>query len=68
MRRAAARSQCANNLKQIAIGLHNYGDTYPTEQRQTGGLPAGTVPSAARPPEERLSWYVEVLPFVEQDN
>lgn len=69
MRRAAARSQCANNLKQIALGLHNYADTYSPEQGkgQTGGLPRGTVPNATLPPQQRLSWYVEVLPFVEQD-
>jgi hypothetical protein len=67
VRRAAARSQCANNLKQIALGLHNYADTYTPEQGQTRGLPAGTVPNAVLSPEQRLSWYVELLPFIEQD-
>jgi hypothetical protein len=69
VRRAAARSQCANNLKQIALGLHNYADTYTPGQRangQTQKLPAGTVANPALPPERRLSWFVEVLPFVEQ--
>jgi hypothetical protein len=70
VRRAAARSQCANNLKQIALGLNNYAGTYtPGESAdgQTHGLPAGTVPNAALSPEQRLSWFVEVLPFIEQD-
>jgi hypothetical protein len=70
VRRAAARSQCANNLKQIALGLHNYADTHPQEGRngRTPALPAGTVSGADLPPERRLSWFVEVLPFIEQEN
>jgi hypothetical protein len=66
VRRAAARSQCANNLKQIALGLHNYGDTNPVGH--FAALPAGTVPNAALRPEQRLSWVVALLPYVEQDN
>lgn len=61
MRRAAARSQCANNLRQIATGLYNYADAH-------AHLPAGTIANPALPPEQRQSWMVEVLPFVEQDN
>jgi hypothetical protein len=66
VRRAAARSQCANNLKQIALGLHNYADTNPVGYRPA--LPAGTVPNAGLDPERRLSWVVALLPYVEQDN
>jgi hypothetical protein len=63
--------QCANNLKQIALALQNYADTYTPGQSSEGrtqGLPAGTVPNPALAPEQRLSWYVEVLPFLEQQN
>jgi Protein of unknown function (DUF1559) len=71
VRRAAARSQCANNLKQIALGLHNYADTQApgkSSQERERSLPAGTVFNADLSPQQRLSWCVELLPFVEQDN
>jgi hypothetical protein len=71
VRRAAARLQCANNLKQIALGLHTYADT-----DSAGGntnepslrFPAGTLPDPSLPVGRRLSWLVEILPYVEQDN
>ncbi|MGH7193267.1 MAG: DUF1559 domain-containing protein [Candidatus Saccharimonadales bacterium] len=54
---AARRSQCTNNLKQIAIGLLNYESTY-------GALPpAYTVDSDGKPLH---SWRTLILPFVEQ--
>jgi hypothetical protein len=70
VRRAAARSQCANNLKQIALGLHAYGDQQVKGQPADAAkpwLPAGTVFNSALPPERRLSWIVDVLPYVEQE-
>jgi hypothetical protein len=70
VRRTAARSQCANNLRQIGIALHCYADTTPgrpAAERELLPLPAGTVPNASLPPERRLSWVVDVLPYLEQD-
>ncbi len=72
MRRAAARSQCANNLKQIALALHNYyAETGPSASNNpstsVGLLPAGTIANATVPPERRLSWTVDLLPYLEQD-
>jgi prepilin-type processing-associated H-X9-DG protein len=55
---AAARTQCCNNLKQLALAIHSYNDT-------VGALPAGTVPNDALPPEKRLSWLPDLVPFVE---
>lgn len=58
-REAARRTQSKNNLKQIGLSLHNYHDVY-------NRLPRGTVENADLKPEERLSWMVETLPFIEQ--
>jgi prepilin-type processing-associated H-X9-DG protein len=70
VRQAGARVQCMNNLKQLAIGLHNYASNTPGAapgREAPPLLPAGTVPNAALPPERRLSWFVELLPYIEQD-
>ncbi|HKB35147.1 MAG TPA: DUF1559 domain-containing protein [Gemmataceae bacterium] len=71
MRRAAARSQCANNLQQMSLGLLDYADAH-RSRLSTGEkvslLPAGTVYIAGLSPEKRLSWFVEVLPYSEQDS
>lgn len=56
---AALRSQSKNNLKQLGLAMHNYHDT-----RQA--FPAGTLPSEKLKPEERLSFLVELLPYVDQ--
>lgn len=56
---AATRSQCINNLKQIGLGLHNYEGTY-------GYLPSGSVSSGKLSCERRLSWFVHLIPFVDQ--
>jgi prepilin-type processing-associated H-X9-DG protein len=56
-REAARRAQCANNLKQIALAMHNYHDTYKAFP------PAYTVDEDGN----RLhSWRTIILPFMEQ--
>jgi type II secretory pathway pseudopilin PulG len=55
---AARRAHCANNLKQIALALHNY-------ERAYGALPpAYTVDGQGRPLH---SWRTLILPFLEQE-
>ena len=72
----AARSQCQNNLNQLILGMHNYESTgrptpYPSPGRPDGPaeqwLPTGCF-GPGTTPEERLSWMVALLPYVEQDN
>jgi prepilin-type N-terminal cleavage/methylation domain-containing protein len=58
VREAAARSQCQNNLKQLALGLHNYHDVYGTLPQ-----PRGIVTSFTGD----RGWPYKVLPFIEQD-
>jgi prepilin-type N-terminal cleavage/methylation domain-containing protein len=56
-REAARRASCANNLHNQAIALHNYHDTH-------GRFPPGTKWTNGY----ATSWYLEVLPFLEQGN
>jgi hypothetical protein len=60
VREVAARTQDANNLKQMALAMHNFNSNY-------GAFPQAT---AFRSPEGKplLSWRVALLPYVEQDN
>lgn len=54
-REAARRMHCGNNLKQLALGLHNHHDTY---QQFPAGVNAG----------HRVSWFPHVMPFIELAN
>jgi prepilin-type N-terminal cleavage/methylation domain-containing protein/prepilin-type processing-associated H-X9-DG protein len=70
VREAAARTSCANNLKQLGLALHNYHDAF-------GTLPAGLIgppnPLAtfpgSRDPQGHGSYcgfLVSLLPYIEQ--
>jgi Tfp pilus assembly protein PilE len=58
VREAAARTSCQNNLKSHGFAIHNYHD-------QHNHFPPGTMPNAALPPEERLSFHVALVPYIE---
>ncbi len=56
-REAARRMQCSNNLKQIALAMHNYHDEYKAFP------PAFTVDANGKPLH---SWRTLLLPYMEQ--
>jgi prepilin-type N-terminal cleavage/methylation domain-containing protein len=59
-REAARRSSCKNNLKQIAIALHNYHDTHKTlPPAWIAKTPAPTTPTG-------FGWMTFLLPFVDE--
>ena len=68
-REAARRSQCSNNLKQLALALHNYHDTHKS-------FPPGwvrcqvwdSVIGTAAPHVSRYGWPSAIMPFIEQSN
>ncbi len=57
-RSGAARAQATNNLKQIALAMHNYNDAY------EGLPPAAVVNKKGKP---LLSWRVLILPYIEHE-
>jgi prepilin-type N-terminal cleavage/methylation domain-containing protein/prepilin-type processing-associated H-X9-DG protein len=61
-REAARRMSCGNNLKQIALSIHNYHDV--NKSFPQGGITLGAccgTPSYS-------TWAIAILPFIEQQN
>src|SRR5262249_51711497 len=54
VREAAARASCSNNLKQLALAVHNYHDA-------RGELPPDRLAN------DWPTWAVLILPYIEQD-
>jgi prepilin-type N-terminal cleavage/methylation domain-containing protein/prepilin-type processing-associated H-X9-DG protein len=62
VREAAARTQCQNNLKQLALGMHAYHDTFKK-------LPPGMSPGTVNFGDQYCcwgTWMVPILPYIEQ--
>jgi prepilin-type N-terminal cleavage/methylation domain-containing protein len=56
VREAANRMMCMNNLKQLALAVHNY---------ETSNE---MMPRYHDPDPQRSSWMIQLLPYVEQEN
>jgi prepilin-type N-terminal cleavage/methylation domain-containing protein/prepilin-type processing-associated H-X9-DG protein len=71
IREAAARMQCANNLKQIGLALHNYHDangSFPSGHKVLGGVTTSSSWTPGSTGHYYANWAIQILPYVEQDN
>ena len=57
VREAAARIQCANNLKQMGLAIHNYCDTH-----------GGRFPQSTHSGDVSKSWIFTLAPYMENVN
>jgi prepilin-type N-terminal cleavage/methylation domain-containing protein len=67
VRESAARSQSANNLKQMALACHACNDNYKRLPSGEGLFPVGVKNNAAAAPAPHGSLFYFLLPFLEQN-
>lgn len=65
-REAARRMQCANNLKQLGLGLHNYHDVH--KSFPPGASHAAPHVWGDKSNRHHGSFLVRILPYIEQQN
>jgi prepilin-type N-terminal cleavage/methylation domain-containing protein len=71
VREAAARTQCANNLKQIGLAFHNHHDAL--QYFPSGGLDPSSPPTYVNGTptvgaQQGAGWGFQILPYVEGQN
>lgn len=70
VREAARRTQCLNNMRQLALGSLNFESAHmhlPTAGMQMAGFWAGGSPQSNYD-RENIGWSYQILPFIEQNN
>jgi len=65
-RESARRTQCTNNLKQLALAVHNHHDVFGILPYAGSDGPTATCCNAST--RDGWSWAYQLLPFVEQNN
>ena len=68
VREAAARAQCANNLKQIGLALHNYHGVNNVFPQAYKPLPTPDPAAPAGTGGYGVGAFVLILPYIEQSN
>lgn len=64
-REAARKTQCLNNLKQLGLAMHNYESAFKYYPAMRGGTMGFDSPLSGN--HERLSAFVALLPYLEQE-
>jgi hypothetical protein len=67
-RESARRSQCINNLKQFALGIHNFENTRGHIPRGSYANPPAGQPPLVFPEGGNVSWMFVTLGYIEQGN
>src|SRR5688572_11220394 len=66
VREAAARTQCANHLKQIGIAMHAYHDA--NQHFPHAGSDGPNIDCCRANTRVGWTWMYHILPYIEQDN
>ncbi len=64
VREASRRTHCLSNLRQVGLATTSFHDSQGAFPPSRLSTPAGIFPQATGPE----SWFVRILPFVEQSN